>query len=112
MRKACLDHAIELANSKTPGPFAQVAKGAMEVGVIVPSILKKLLTEAGYVIKYVKGPRDDAEEGAAPKGAWVRVYKDDLLVARALSHDEADALLQAIYAEMKEEAKVKEEVKA
>jgi len=93
---------IELANLAT-GPFANITAKAVEVGVVVPSILLDELESAGYEVKYYSGPKDSAAEGDAPVGAWVKVWKGKELVARAYSHDVQDAMLQAIYAAMKEE---------
>lgn len=102
MRTPVLQHAISLTK-KGNGPLSKIAAGAVEAGIIVPSILKALMTDAGYAITYHEGPRDDAPEGKAPIGAWVRVKLDGAIAAQAYSHDEGDALLQAVYAAMREE---------
>lgn len=102
MRAVSLQHAIALTKLGH-GPISKITAGAVEAGIIVPSILKALLTDAGYAVTYHEGPRDDAPEGKAPVGAWVRVKLDNAIAAQAYSHDEGDALLQAIYAAMREE---------
>lgn len=102
MRAVSLQHAITLAKLGH-GPISKIAAGAVEVEMIVPSVLKTGLVEAGYTVTYHEGPRDDAPEGKAPVGAWVRVKLDGVIAAQAYSHDEGDALLQAIYAAMREE---------
>lgn len=103
MRSASTKHAIELANAAA-GPLSVIAAKAIEVGVIVPSILKAALAEAEYAVTFHDGPGEDAKEGKGKHGAWCLVRKGDAIVARAFSHDEGDALVQAIYAAMKEEA--------
>ena len=102
MRTACLKHFIELA-TQTESPLGGLVKAAQEVGVVVPSLLLMQLKEAGYSVTYRVGPGEDAKEGKAEKGAWVVITKDGQVVGRAYSHDEKDALLQAVYAMLKEE---------
>lgn len=106
MRSESLKHAIKLAQSKC-GPLGAIAEKAVEVGVIVPSVLATKLKEAGYAITYHEAPGESAKEGKAKHGAWVIVKLKDDLVARAYSHDDGDAILQAVYAAMKDEAKSK-----
>lgn len=103
MRTASTEHAIKLAKAAN-GPISVVAAKAVEVGVIVPSLLKAALSEAEYAVTFHEGPGDDAKEGKARHGAWCIVRRKGAVVARAFSHDEGDALVQAIYAAMKEEA--------
>lgn len=102
MRTSSLNAAIDLARL-TNGPISKITAGAVEAGIIVPSILKRLLTDVGYSITYHEGPGEDAPEGQHPHGAWVLIKLNDVLAARAYSHDEADALLQAVYGAMREE---------
>lgn len=109
--------------------FLDVVKKALAeagIDVVVPSILRKLLEAAGYVIEAVaknhgvqisiKAPLGDlckrnhagahdfhACETRDPKAAPPDP-KTLLLVASAYSHSEPDALLQAVYAECASEA--------
>jgi hypothetical protein len=107
MQSRSLKHAIALAESGT-GSIAKLVAGAIEVGVIVPSILAKRLEDAGYSVTYHVGPGENTEEGDSPNGAWVLIRvpgkKGPEIVARAFSHDKPDAILQAVYAWLKEEA--------
>lgn len=102
MRSTALQNAIRLARLGH-GPISNIAAGAVEMGIIVPSALTRLLTDAGYSITYHEGPGEDAPEGKHPIGAWVLVKLDGEVKARAYSHDEADALVQAVYGAMREE---------
>lgn len=107
MRAFALKTAIEIAQTAR-GPIGKIIASAVEVGVIVPSILRAKLKEAGYVTTYHSGPGEHAPQGPHPHGAWVQVRLpqpggESLLVARAYSEDETDALLQAVVACMKEE---------
>lgn len=114
MRKASIDRSVELAMAGA-GPAAKLAAGAVEVGIIVPSILVAAIKKAGFKVGYYEGPEEDAKEGKHPHGAWVRVAdKEGNVIARAYSHDEKDAILQAWFALMLEEdgaAKAAEAVK-
>lgn len=94
---------VELASS-VDGLFSKIAKKAIEVGIIVPSKLRAGLEAAGFTVTYHVGPEDDAKEGDHTIGAWVLVKFRDAITARAYSYDKSDALLQAVYAEMKVEA--------
>jgi hypothetical protein len=110
MRAACLAEVIKLTEVSGAGPIAQLVRQAVEVGTVVPSILTKSLENAGYVVTYRTGPGEDADPGDAKVGAWVTVTKKGkkgpIVVARGYSHDKGDALLQAVYAWLKEEAGV------
>lgn len=110
MRSASTKHATELAKKPT-GPLSAIAATAIEVGVIVPSVLKAALLEADYSIAYYEDAKC-VKEGKAKHGAWTLVRLGEEIVARAFSHDEGDALVQAIYAAMKEEAAAAKEVAA
>lgn len=122
MRKSMLDATLALA-AEEYGPWGILVNQCSEVGVIVPSQLRKALDEAGLVVTYHSGPGPDAEEGEHPHGAWVLVRKPSstqgieskssfssdnpdeiVIVARAYSSDETDALLQAVAAEVRAEA--------
>ncbi len=102
MRSAVLKHAIELSQKKA-GPISKIAANAYEAGIIVPSILKAGLEKAGYKVTFHEKPGENAPEGDAKIGAWVLVQKGGEIHARAYSHDRQDALLQAVYAAMREE---------
>lgn len=102
MRSAVLHTAIRLAQRES-GPISKIAAGAIGRGSISTSKLKTLLTEAGYSVTYHEGPGEDAPEGKHPVGAWVMVKLDGEVKARAYSHDEEDALLQAVWGAIREE---------
>lgn len=106
------------------GPLSRVAATAVEAGIVVPSVLRSALERAGYAVTYHEGPGEDSPEGKHPHGSWVQVRKvgpakvrhqgadagepsfvevDGPVVARAYSHDDGDALLQAVYGAMREE---------
>lgn len=105
MRAAALKEFIDIANA-TDGPFSRIVRESIEVGVVVPSILRNKLQDAGFTI---------ASNPGAQHGSWVKVFAptqdatavaEGEIVAQAFSHDAADALLQAIYAELKEESRL------
>ena len=105
MRAKSLEAAVQLAQAEA-GPIAAIVNKSIEIGVIFPSLLTANLKAAGYAINYRAG---------TGYGAWVLVTRDALteydddnptIVARAFSHDEPDALLQAVFAAMKEEAQL------
>ena len=94
MRTAALTHFIELA-TKWSGtyPLAKLISASIEVGTVFPSKLKSLLEAAGYTI---------TPSPATGSGAWVKITEAGVQVAQGYSHDENDALLQAVYAWLKE----------
>lgn len=103
MQTAHTKKLVELTTAAA-GPVAKIAVKASEAGILVPSILKKSLEDAGYKITYHKEPGENAPQGDHTHGAWVLVKdKDGHVVARAYSHDKPDALLQAVYAWLREE---------
>lgn len=102
MRSAVLQNAIRLASAGN-GVISKIVRGAVSKESINAAKLKTLLTEAGYSVTYHEGPGEDAPEGQHPHGAWVLVRQDGVVKARAYSHDEDDALLQAVYGAMREE---------
>lgn len=96
---------VKLATT-TSGPMAKIVAASIEVENVFPSLLTANLKAAGYAINYKPG---------TDHGSWVQVSADSAteydknnpnVVAQAFSHDAPDALLQAIYAEVKEEARV------
>lgn len=103
MQTAHTKKLVELAQAQA-GPVAKVAVKAAEAGILVPSILKSSLEAAGYKVTYHKEGGETAPLGDGVNGAWVLVKdKDGHVVARAYSHDRPDALLQAVYAWLREE---------
>jgi hypothetical protein len=107
MRIQSLKHAVALTQ-KGVGPLTEICKGAVEVGFIVPSILKKGLEDAGYIVQYLS-PGDESKEHKTTKVLHrASVYcpiegAEPAIVAHGMSDSVQDALLQAIYAAMKEE---------
>ena len=93
MRTTAVEDMVK--RSQGEGLFNQMVRAATEVGVVIPSILKKQLVDAGHIIE------TETKRVGQTHGVWAIVMKDSQVVARAFSHDEGDAILQAIYAEMK-----------
>lgn len=109
MRTESMKAAINLAKT-VEGRFCSIMKASLVKTAtgdhaVIPDLLKANLEKAGYVVTYHEGPGEDTKEGDAKHGAWVLVRHDGKLVARAFSHDKDDALIQAVYAEMKGEGK-------
>lgn len=102
MRTTVMREAARLTTLES-GPISKLAADAVRAGNISAAKLKTLLTEGGYSVTYHEGPGETAPEGTHPHGAWVLVRLEGQVVAQAYSHDEEDALLQAIYAAMREE---------
>jgi hypothetical protein len=101
MRDACVKNMIALATKGTT-PLHDIVRKSIEAGIVVPSILKRNLETAGYQITYHIGPGDAAPQGKHKFGSWIIIkYKNQNVIARAYSHDNADALLQAIYQAIK-----------
>ena len=103
MRTKSLERALELARAEA-GPIAAIVNRSIEIEQIFPSMLVANLKAAGYSTNYKEGDGH---------GAWVLITRDDAteydyfnqnIVGRAFSHDRQDALLQAVFAAMKEEA--------
>lgn len=97
---------VELAKGEA-GPFCMIANRALEEEIIVPSILRTELEDEGFIVSYRDGPGglEDSKEGEGKHGAWVLVLdENNVVIARAFSHSEGNALLQAIFAEMKSES--------
>lgn len=100
MRTQAVKDAIEIANA-VEHPIANCVKTSIEVGVIIPSVLKTTLAKAGYAVNFRPGDvvtwclvtHDNATE-----------YDENSLniVARACSENEQEALLQAVYGVLKE----------
>lgn len=105
MREAAKKDFVRLAQT-TNGPVAQIVRASIEEGTVFPSLLTTNLKAAGFAINYKTG---------AEHGMWVAVSADEAteydsdnpnIVARAFSHTALDALLQAMHAELLEEAGV------
>jgi hypothetical protein len=109
MTESAMKYAVKLATSGD-GPLCQVASQAVETRMLVPSILRQALEAAGYQVTYHVNGQSHAPQGpcASGRGAWVKVTMAGgggrHVVAQAYSEDEPDALLQAVYAAMREEA--------
>lgn len=89
------------------GQIGTIVKGAVEAGIIVPSIARRLLTEAGFVfeveprehttrVRMTRLATPEDQSDGAPPGSQV-------VIAQGVSHDEDDALLQALFGVLKEE---------
>lgn len=105
MRQACIKDAVQIAENGL-GPITEIAREAVEVGVIVPSILERLLEAGGYKIIYTD--RDHTAKAEVMHTRYVTFLngdgeKQEIMVAHGISHDRKDALLQAVYAAMREE---------
>lgn len=111
MRQRSTKKMIELA-TEGKGQIARIVAGCVEVGIVVPSLLRTALEEAGCTVTYHEGPGENAKEGDHPHGAWVLIKAtvegatEPEVVARAYSENKAEALLHAVYAWLKEEAGV------
>lgn len=110
MQTAHVKTMVKLAQAGA-GPLAKIAARAVEVGVIVPSVLEAELVKAACTVESEPGDKH---------GCWLKVFRaatDEevrggvsdgrMLVAQAFSHDRPDALLQAIYAALREDARAK-----
>ena len=77
-------------------PMANAVRHATEVGVVVPSILRKNLEEAGFVL--VEDSAALADYGFASLKTLNRVVvmKDGEMVAMGAAGDHAEALLHAV----------------
>jgi hypothetical protein len=104
------------------GPVAQAVRDATEVGVVVPSILRKNLQAAGFAIeefelKHLKGIRVFSGKSKWPnptnltstalgddhgKVETASEFNGEELVAQGLSFDFADALLHALLGYVRE----------
>lgn len=91
MRTACTKHMIEISEKVQEG-FGPLVRAATEVGVVVPSLLETQLKKAGYTIQ---------EQAGTNHGMWVTILSNNIPVAHAFSHNRSDAILQAVYAELK-----------
>lgn len=104
MRDAAQKDFVRLATT-TNGPVAKIVRNSIEVGVVFPSKLEANLKAAGFAVNYKSG---NVNQFVLVTADSATEYDDNNtnIVARAQSHDAPDALLQAMYAELKEEARV------
>lgn len=115
MNNLALKQAIAIAKAGH-GPAGKLVAEAIEVGVIVPSILEARLKAAGFtVLSWLPGDIPDGKAEPLAKLSEVHIRRpstdadhvshgDSVLVARAVSHDRPDALVQAMWGAVKEEA--------
>jgi len=93
MHKAAMNEMVRLAQDGK-GQLALLTSSAHEEDIIVPSVLRGLLEGAGYTV----------EEKPGQHLIEVSVFDHEKnLVAKGMSHTAADALLQGVYAGMREE---------
>jgi hypothetical protein len=76
------------------GVMSKIAAKAVEAGIVVPSILKAELEKAGFKVKFEK----------AKKGSWCRISQGGTEAAMGFSDSDQDALLQALFARLREES--------
>ncbi len=96
MRTSSMKTMIELANKGTTD-LHKIVQQSTEIGMVVPSVLKSKLEVGGYLVTFHSDP-----DGGPNTGNWVRVSKDNTIIARAYSHDQNDSLVQAILGWLKE----------
>lgn len=90
---AAITHSVVMAKDA----IAAAVCSACEVGMAVPSILRKALLDAGYTILH--DDKEMAKEGYRElKNCYRCIIKDagGITIAHATSHSEADALLHAV----------------
>lgn len=96
MQKNNLDFVIEAA-TVSRSDIAGAVRGAIEVGVVVPSILRSNLEAAGYTVKEDEAAL--AEYGFASMKTLKRVLvtdEDGELVAMGAAGDHGEAILHAM----------------
>jgi hypothetical protein len=98
MRQANTEFVVRQAQHKNQkGAFAKAVKGAIEVGVVVPSILRSNLQDAGFNV--VADETTLAEYGFKGTNVLKRVLvtnKDGRIVAMGAASDEGEALSHAV----------------
>jgi hypothetical protein len=125
MRDNAMKEFVKLAKAGK-GALAKLVSGAVEAGIVVPSVLKAKLEEDGFTVQEKKrkvgvcvevhhtlshlesmGHKKAIEQIAAEeRDPEAEADMDStILIAYGFSSDAADALLQAMYAELREEAK-------
>ena len=94
MRTGNQEHMASLAKT-VDAPFCRLAAAAVDpdLGRVVPSVLRAQV-EAGHKVEFKKGA-----------ALTVATVTKDGVVAHGMSGTENDALMHAVHAEMKEEAK-------
>jgi len=97
MQKANLEFVIEQASGARSGDaFAKAVRDSIEVGVVVPSILRAKLADAGFAV--VDDVAALAEYGLASLKTLKRVMVNDKkgeLVAMGAAGDPGEAILHA-----------------
>lgn len=96
MQRANLEFVIAQATDESrDDPFSLAVRDSIEVGVVVPSILRAKLAEAGFAV--VEDDAALAEYGLASLKSLRRVMVNDkgVLVAMGAAGDHAEALLHA-----------------
>jgi len=96
MLSANLAHVIAAAtDERQDDPFALAVRGAVEVGVVVPSILRRNLEAAGFTI--VEDEAGLSALGFAGTRVLVRtvVTRDGDIVAMGAASDASEAILHA-----------------
>ncbi len=93
---------IESAHCYHDDPLAAAVRQATEVGVVVPSILRSELEDAGYQI--VDDEQKHLQQGFKPLKQLTRVIleKDGKVAAMGASHSLPDALLHAVLGYLRE----------
>lgn len=104
MQTRNLAYVIEAAQDpRQTHPLALAVRGAVEVGVVVPSILRSRLAAAG--LEVISGA-DLARFGMAPTKVLTQVVvtQEDAIIAMGASSDADDALLHAMLGWFRENA--------
>lgn len=98
MRSANLEYVIgQATDSRQKDSFGKAVADAIEVGVVVPSILRANLTEAGYAV--IDDQAAMADYGFASTKVLKRVIINDKkgnMIAMGASDSAGDALLHAV----------------
>jgi len=96
MQKANLEYVLAAAaDERQTDPFALAVRGSIEVGVVVPSILRAKLAEAGYVVHSDEAKMSDY--GFKTLKVLQRVIIEDVngIVAMGAADGYDEALLHA-----------------
>lgn len=96
MKTSSIKSAIDIVNAKN-GPLCQLVRQAVEVGVIVPSVVESLLSQAGYKASYRLGN----------VGVFCELHDQaGVLIGSGYDTDPKSSLLQAIFGAVKDEPDV------
>lgn len=97
MRSANLEYVIAQAqDSGQKDPFGKAVAASIEVGVVVPSILRENLAAAGYEVVDDVAAMSDYGFATLSTLKRVIVNKKGVMVAMGASGDVGDALLHAV----------------